>query len=137
MSPWACRCWEPEVDAQESIQQAIAELWPTIPHQLCQFHVLRDASRPIYEQDRNLKVQLRKAIQQKARSVRKQLEEPSQAATGAEQEQLEVLADYALGIQTAVNLDGKQPFDYAGIGAYDALTAIQSSLQAVEKKGRL
>ena len=117
MSPWACRCWEPEVDAQESIQQAIAELWPTIPHQLCQFHVLRDASRPIYEQDRNLKVQLRKAIQQKARSVRKQLEEPSQAATGAEQEQLEVLADYALGIQTAVNLDGKQPFDYAGIGA--------------------
>jgi hypothetical protein len=39
-------------DAQESIQLAIAELWPTIPHQLCQFHVLREASRPIYEQDR-------------------------------------------------------------------------------------
>ncbi len=39
-------------DAQESIQLAIAELWPAIPHQLCQFHVLREASRPIYEQDR-------------------------------------------------------------------------------------
>jgi hypothetical protein len=123
-------------DAQESIQLAIAELWPTIPHQLCQFHVLRDASRPIYEQDRNLKVQMRKAIQQKVRSVRKQLEHQSQTATGAEQEQLEVLADYALGIQTAVNLDGKQPFDYAGIAAYEALTAIQSSLQEAEKRGR-
>ena len=124
-------------DAQESIQLAIADLWPTIPHQLCQFHVLREASRPIYEQDRKLKVEMRKAIQQRVRAVRKQLEHQSQTATGAEQEQLEVLADYALAVQTAVNLDGKQPFDYAGIAAYDALTAIQSSLEAVEKRGRL
>jgi hypothetical protein len=35
--------------AQESIQLAIAELWPIIPHHLCQFHVLREASRPIYD----------------------------------------------------------------------------------------
>lgn len=123
-------------DAQESIGLAIAELWPTIPHQLCQFHVLRDASDPIYEQDRNLKVQMRKVIQQRVRSVRKQLEKQSQTATGAEAEQLAVLGDYALGVQTAVNLDGKQPFDYAGIAAYEALTAIQSSLQEVAKKGR-
>lgn len=124
-------------DAQESIQQAIAELWPTIPHQLCQFHVLRDASHPIYEQDRKLKVEMRKPIQQRVRAVRKQLEKQQHTATGAQAEQLAVLTDYALGIQTAVNLDGKQPFDYAGIAAYEALTAIQSSLEAVEKKGRL
>ena len=71
------------------------------------------------------------------RSVRKQLEKQRQTATGAEQEQLQVLADYALGVQRAVNLDGKQPFDYAGIAAYDALTAIHTSLQEVEKKGPL
>jgi hypothetical protein len=124
-------------DAQESILLAIAELWPKIPHQLCQFHVLRDASDPMYEQDRKLKVEMRKPIQQRVRSVRKQLEKQRETATGAEQEQLQVLADYALGIQTAVNLDGKQPFDYAGIAAYDALRAIHSSLQALEKKGRL
>lgn len=123
-------------DAQESIGLAIAALWPTIPHQLCQFHVLREASRPIYEQDRQLKVQMRKAIQQRVRPVRRQLEQQSQTATGAEQEQLAVLADYALGVQTAVNLDGKQPFDYAGIAVYDALTAIHRSLQEVEKRGR-
>ncbi len=123
-------------DAQESIQLAIAELWPEIPHQLCQFHVLRDASDPIYEQDRKLKVEMRKPIQQRVRAVRKQLEKQRQTATGAEQEQVEVLADYALAVQTAVNLDGKQPFDYAGIAAYDALTAIHTSLQEVEKKGR-
>jgi hypothetical protein len=47
-----------------------------------------------------------------------------------------VLADYALGIQTAINLEGKQPFDYAGIVAYDALTALQKSLEEIEKKGQ-
>ena len=123
-------------DAQESIGLAIAELWPPIPHQLCQFHVLRDASAPMYEQDRKLKVEMRKAIQQRVRPVRKQLEKQRQTATGAEAGQLAVLADYALGVQTAVNLDGKQPFDYAGIAASEALTAIQSSLQEIEKKGR-
>ena len=31
-------------DAQESIRLAVAETIPGVPHQLCQFHVLRDAS---------------------------------------------------------------------------------------------
>jgi hypothetical protein len=81
--------------AQESIALAIAELWPTIPHQLCQFHVLRDASDPMYEQDRALSVEMRKAIQQRVREVRQQLEKQSQKATGKEAQQLAVLADYA------------------------------------------
>jgi hypothetical protein len=122
--------------AQESIQLAIAELWPAIPHQLCQFHVLREASRPIYEQDRKLKVEMRKPIQERVRKVRKQLEQPRQTTTGPEAEQLAVLADYALGIQTAINLEGKQPFDYAGIAVSNALTAIQRSLEEVEKRGQ-
>jgi hypothetical protein len=123
--------------AQEAIGLAIAELWPTIPHQLCQFHGLRDASDPMSEQDRKLKVEMRKAIQQRVRPVRQQLEKQSQKATGAEAEQLAVLAEYALGVQTAVNLDGKQPLDSAGIAASDALTALHTSLQEVEKKGHL
>lgn len=45
------------------------------------------------------------------------LEQQRQTATGPEAEQVAVLADYALGIQTAINLEGKQPFEYAGIWA--------------------
>ena len=123
-------------DAQESIQLAIADLWPSIPHQLCQYHVLREASRPIYEQDRKLKVEMRKPIQERVRKVRTQLEHQGQMATGPEAEQVAVLADYALGIQTAINLEGKQPFEYAGIAAYDGLTALHRSLEEVEKKGK-
>lgn len=106
---------------------------PSISHQLCQFHALREASRPIYEQDRKLKVEIRKALQECVRKVRKQLQQQRQNATQAEAAQVAVLADYALGIQSAINLEGKQPFTYAGIAVYDALMALQESLEQVEK----
>ncbi len=32
-------------DAQESELVALQELWPDVPHQVCQFHALRDASK--------------------------------------------------------------------------------------------
>src|ERR1043165_6555823 len=64
----------PISDAQESLCQAIASLWPAIPHQVCQFHYLREASRPSYEVDRAARTQIRKAIQQRARDVPRQLE---------------------------------------------------------------
>src|SRR4029077_5115645 len=34
-------------DGQESIRNAVAQALPKVPHQLCQFHYLREAARPI------------------------------------------------------------------------------------------
>jgi hypothetical protein len=39
-------------DAQESELLAVEELWPDVPHQVCQFHVLRDASKTAFEADK-------------------------------------------------------------------------------------
>src|SRR6266496_6402993 len=36
-------------DAQESELQAVEQLWPQVPHQVCQFHALRDAAQPAFE----------------------------------------------------------------------------------------
>jgi len=128
-------------DAQESLLQAISGLWPAIPHQICQFHYLREASRPMYELDRGVRTQIRKAIQQPVRDVRAQIERqvpkldadaPDSAAMAA---QLQVLDDYALAIQTALNLDGQQPFRYASLAVDDALSEIASSLERLEKGG--
>jgi len=128
-------------DAQESLCQAIAALWPTIPHQICQFHYLREASRPMYEVDRSLRTQIRKAIQQPVRDVRGQLERhraklspPDPTDTGTAT-QLQVLDDYALAVQTALNLEGQQPFQYASLAVDDALTEIASSLERLSKGG--
>jgi hypothetical protein len=125
-------------DAQESLCQAIAALWPDIPHQLCQFHYLREASRPIDELDRGLRKQIRKQIQQPVRATRDQLERQAAARAQTEPEeaeQLAVLSDYALSVQTALNLDGQQPFKYASLAVDDALSDVKASLEQLEKRG--
>jgi hypothetical protein len=128
-------------DAQESLLQAIAGLWPNIPHQVCQFHYLREASRPMYDLDRGLRTQVRKAIQQPVRAVRNQIAQQVSKldgdAEGSAQTraQLQVLDDYALAIQTALNLDGQQPFRYASLAVDDALSEIAGSLERLEKGG--
>jgi hypothetical protein len=128
-------------DAQESLLQAVAALWPTIAHQVCQFHYLREASRPIYELDRALRKTIRKAIQQPVRNVRGQLErqlakleseETEGASTAA---QLQVLNDYALAVQSGLNLEGQQPFRYASLAVDDALSEIGASLARLQKGG--
>ena len=115
--------------------QAVEQLWPKVPHQVCQFHALREASRPAYEIDRTIKKQMRKALQPKLKDVRKQLEQHVKQAPPAEAEQLAVLDDYALGIITALNFDGRLPFEYPAVAAASALDEVASSLDRLGKKG--
>lgn len=123
-------------DAQESELQAVEQLWPDVPHQVCQFHVLREASRPAFEVDRKLKTTLRKHIGEKVRVVRRQLRQDLLHAEAAEAEQLEALDEYALGMQTALNRDGTLPFEYPGVQAGEDLDAVAESLRRLEKKGK-
>src|SRR2546427_2334038 len=57
-------------DAQESELQAVEQLWPEVPHQVCQFHALRDASQPAFDADKKTKTAMRKQVQPKVRAVR-------------------------------------------------------------------
>ena len=126
-------------DAQASLLQAIAALWPDIPHQVCQFHYLREASRPMYEVDRKVRKEIRKALQQDVRTVRRQLDghaaklDPTDVGVQRTTAQLQILDEYALAAQTALNLDGLQPFQYASPAVDDALTAIATSLEGLQK----
>jgi hypothetical protein len=49
-------------DGQPSIRAAVAQALPDVPHQLCQFHYLREAAKPIYEADRHAKKSLKKRV---------------------------------------------------------------------------
>lgn len=122
-------------DAQESELQAVEELWPNVPHQVCQFHVLREASRPAFEADRKIKTAMRKQMQPKVRELRKQLQRAIPQAPPAEAEQLSVLDDYALGVLTALNRDGTLPFEYPAVRASEDLDEVEASLEHLEKKG--
>ena len=122
-------------DAQESELQAVEQLWPKVPHQVCQFHALREASRPGFNADRKIKTAMRKQLQPKVRELRKQLKGQLPEAPPAEAEQVSVLDDYALGVLTALNFDGTLPFQYPAAAAADALEEVEASLQQLEKRG--
>ena len=49
-------------DGQDSIRKAVAQALPGVPHQLCHFHYLREAAKPIYEADRHAKKELKKRV---------------------------------------------------------------------------
>ena len=123
-------------DAQESEVQAVEYLWPEVPHQVCQFHALREASRPGFDADRKIKTAMRKRLQPKVREMRKQLKQQIPEAEACEAEQLSVVDDYALSVLTALNADGTLPFGYPAVAAAAALDEVEASLQRLEKKGR-
>ena len=129
-------------DAQSSFREAIAELWPGVPHQTCQFHYLQEAARPIFEVDRGMRAKLRKTLTEKLRPFRPQiagrvgkLAAETSAEAQQEQQQLEILSEYALAVQASLHFDGKLPFAYPGVMGYQALDALAESLERVEKKG--
>ena len=49
-------------DGQHSIRKAVAQALPGVPYQLCQFHYLREAARPLDEADRHAKKELKKKV---------------------------------------------------------------------------
>jgi hypothetical protein len=106
-----------------------------VPHQVCQFHALRDASKKVFEADKQVKTAMRKRLQPKVRDVRKQIKKHLTTASPPEAAHLAVLDDYATGIVTALNTDGLQPFQYATVETTAMLDEIEASLQRLAKKG--
>jgi hypothetical protein len=115
-------------DGQHSIRRAVRAALPGIPHQLCQFHYLREAARPIYEADRHAKKELKKHVRE-IRPLERHLEtrtDPAAQATRA----------YCLAVRSALTDDGRPPLCAAGLRLYDRLEAIHTSIQrGVESAG--
>src|SRR6266581_2470640 len=101
-------------DAQESELLAVQELWTEVPHQVCQFHALRDAAQPAFEADKKVKTAMRKALQPKVRALRKQLKRDIPQGSADEAKQLAVLDEDATGVLCALNRDGIAPLDARG-----------------------
>ena len=75
-------------DGQRSIRNAVARALPGVPHQLCHFHSLREAGKPIADADRHAKKELKKQV----RGVRP-LE---RALEGRTEEEAEAMRGYCL-----------------------------------------
>jgi transposase-like protein len=114
-------------DGQHSIRKAVAQVFPGVPHQLCQFHYLREAARPIFEADRHAKKELKK----KVRGVRK-IERQVERRPGPE---AEVVRGYCSAVRSALTDDGRPPLDANGLKLHGRLSAVAASLGRLEAQG--
>jgi len=113
-------------DGQESIRLAVARALPGVPHQLCQFHYLREAARPLYEADRHAKKELKKHIRG-VRPIEKGLE-------GRDDPEAEAVRGYCLAVRGALSDEGHPPLDAPGLALRERVEAIHASIERVALK---
>jgi hypothetical protein len=114
-------------DGQHSIRKAIARALPGVPHQLCQFHYLREAARPIYEADRHAKKELKKKVRE-VRGIERSVE-------GRNDPEAEAIRGYCSAVRSALTDDGRPPLEASGLKLRGRLQAVSQSLDRVEGKG--
>lgn len=113
-------------DGQRSIRNAVATALPGVPHQLCQFHYLREAARPIYEADRHAKKELKKRV----RGIRP-IEREAEAGAGPE---AAAVLGYCSAVRSAITDDGRPPLEASGLKLQTRLTKVAESLNDVATK---
>ena len=112
-------------DGQHSIRKAVARALPGVPHQLCQFHYLREAARPIFEADRHAKKELKKHVRG-VRPIERALE-------GRADAEAEAIRGYCLAVRSALTDDGRPPLAASGLKLKGRLEAVADSLERVER----
>lgn len=100
-----------------------------MPHQLCHFHYLREAAKPVFETDRHAKKELKKRVRG-IRPLERAMEEREDATAA-------IVCGYAVAVRSALADDGLPPLDAPGLRLQERLSKIEESLRRVEQKGAL
>ncbi|CAA9396631.1 MAG: Transposase, partial [uncultured Chloroflexia bacterium] len=113
-------------DAQRPIRLAVQKVLPGVPHQLCQFHYLKEAAKPIVEADHHAKTELKKYT----RGVR----EIERSIVSRDDQEAKSIRSYCLALRSALSDEGKPPLVLPGLLMHQRLRAIAASLERVEQK---
>jgi hypothetical protein len=113
-------------DGQDSIRKAVKKALDGVPHQLCHFHYLREAAKPVYEADRHAKVQLKKKVRG-IRPIERRVE-------GRDDAEARDIRGYCAAVRSALTDDGRPPLAASGLKLVDRLTLVAASLDRVAVK---
>ena len=114
-------------DGQHAVRLAVAQALPGVPHQLCQFHYLREAAHPVLAADRHAKKELKKQV----RGVRP-LE---RAVEGRDDAEAQAVRGYCAAVRSAITDDGRPPLAASGLKLRERLAMVATSLERVAQKG--
>ena len=113
-------------DGQDSIRKAVAKALSGVPHQLCHFHYLREAAKPIYEADRHAKKELKKRVRG-VRPIERSVE-------GRDDMEAVAVRGYCAAVRRSWTDDGRPPLAAPGLKLKGRLEAVVESLDRVEGK---
>jgi hypothetical protein len=113
-------------DGQSSIRKAVVWALDGVPHQLCHFHYLREAAKPVYEADRHAKVQLKK----KARGIRP----IERKVEGRDDPEARAIRGYCAAVRSSLTDDGRTPLEAPGLKLAGRLQEVAASLDQVAVK---
>ncbi len=114
-------------DGQHSVRLALESVLPQVPIQVCQFHYLREAARPLFEADRHAQKELKKTLRG-IRPIERDLEKQTDETSA-------IAHDYSLAVRSALTDDGQAPLEAAGLRLYERIELITASLERVRQKG--
>src|SRR5918997_575643 len=98
---------------QDSIRKAVKKALDGVPHQLCHFHHLREAAKPVYEADRHAEVQLKKKVRG-IRPIERKVE-------GRQDAEARDIRGYCAAVRSALTDDGRPPLVASGLKLVDRL----------------
>ena len=113
-------------DHQQAIRLAVAEVFPGVIHQLCHYHVLRVASKPTMELDRNLNKRIKsrvRGIRPVERSVQRRRE------GGKEGGRLELVAEACEILRALLKHKASYPLKPGGLLFFEKLRRFDATLQ--------
>ncbi len=113
-------------DHQLAIRLAVAKVFPDVVHQLCHYHVLRAASKPTVELDRNLKKRIKgrvRGIRPMERSIKRRREK------GEDSVQLDLVAEVCDILRGLLKHKVPYPLKPGGLIFYDKLRELDATLQ--------
>lgn len=113
-------------DGQKSIRKAVEVALPGVAHGLCHYHYLKEATKPLYEADRNAKKELKKKI----RGIR----EIERSINEEDKNMADIVEGYCLAVRSTITHDSHPPLEASGLKLQENLTLIEESLDNIEKK---
>ncbi len=129
LEPWKVPVKGVISDGEEAIGSAVTFVFPDVPHQLCQFHYLKDATKPLYEADRSAKTELKKQLRG-VRPIERALEEHPTPEN-------EAIRGYCLAVRASLTDDGRSPLDAPGLRLYKRVTRDSTTPLGTSRKKKL
>ena len=113
-------------DGQPRIGQAVAEVFPGVPHPWCHYPYLKPAAGPAWEADRHAQKELKKRV----RGIR-----PLERALGGrEDEEAQIIQGYCAAVRGALADEGQAPWVPGGVQLHERWAAMDASLTRVGQK---